>query len=343
MHISPEELSDRPMQPDDSVDVMADILDAVHLRTAVFGRLDLGSPWRLRVPSRSYLSFYVVARGGAWLEAGEPGTHKHVALALSAGDAVVLPHGSAHSLRDADQSTAAPQTFDYDECPRAWTGTVARLGGSGPVTTLVTGVFNFENATHNPLLDSLPPAIHLPAHATTASPQLSGIVPLILAESAGPAPAHRIVLARLADLLLVHALRYWVGNGGNETCGMRAVADPAIGSALRLMHARSAEPWTVDSLASAVAMSRSAFAARFTQLVGEPPLQYLARWRMTRAARLLGDDALSVAAVAEQVGYANAVAFTKAFTRVQGVGPGTFRRRQSVAPTSPSHAHSVAR
>lgn len=306
---------------------MGDVLDAVHLTTAVFGRLELGSPWRLRVPERAYLSFYVVARGSAWLEAGAPGTADHLAIALSAGDAVVMPRGTAHSLRDADHSTAPPVDFDYDHCPRTWTGTAMHAGGAGPITTLVSGQFTFGTAPRNALLESLPPVIHLPAHATTANTQLAGVVPLILAESAGPSPGHRIVLARLADLLLVHALRYWAATAG-AGCGLSAVADPSIGLALRLMHARPAEPWTVERLASAVSMSRSAFAARFTQLVGEPPLQYLAHWRMTRAARLLDEDGLSVAAVAEQVGYANAVAFTKAFSRVQGVGPGAYRRRQ---------------
>jgi AraC-like DNA-binding protein len=104
------------------------------------------------------------------------------------------------------------------------------------------------------------------------------------------------------------------------------LADPAIGGALRLMHARPAEPWTVETLASSVAMSRSAFAPRFTDLVGEPPLQYLARWRMTIAAQRLREDKAGIAAVAEAVGYANPVAFSKAFARIQGVGPGTFRR-----------------
>jgi transcriptional regulator GlxA family with amidase domain len=194
------------------------------------------------------------------------------------------------------------------------------------VTSLVAGQFTFGGAaSRNPLLATLPPLLHLPADAMAASPQL-GVVPLILSETATPGPGATIVLARLADLLLIHALRYWLATTGAESCGLRAVADPPIGAALKLMHARLAEPWTVESLASAVAMSRSAFAARFTKLVGEPPLQYLARWRMTKAALLLSTSQESVAAVADQVGYANPVAFTKLFTRLQGVGPGAYRR-----------------
>lgn len=306
---------------------MGEILEAVHLRTVIFGKLELGAPWRLRIPERDYLSFYVVARGSAWLDlrAEKPGS-KHGAgeIALSTGDAVILPHGSAHELRDGDQSEIAALNFDYDACPRQPHS--ARAGGDGPVTSIIIGHFTLGSAPRNALLASLPPAIHLPANAVSASPQLAGLVPLILSESASPGAGGSIVLARLADLLFVHALRHWVSTAGQSACGLRAVGDPAIGAALRLMHARPAEPWTVEQLASEVAMSRSAFAARFAELVGEPPLQYLARWRMTLAAQRLREGDAVIADVAQAVGYANPVAFSKAFARLQGVGPGTFRR-----------------
>ncbi|MGH7471394.1 MAG: cupin domain-containing protein [Longimicrobiales bacterium] len=318
---TPDILSDRPSQPDVSIDVVGDILGAVHLTTAVFGRLELGAPWHLRIPKRAYLSFYVMARGSGWIEAGQAG------VALSAGDAVLLPHGTPHYIWDAEGSHAKAQDIDYAACKRPWIGDSARFGGDGPVTSIVTGHFTFGGtASRNPLLDSLPALIHLPADAAAANPQLAGVVPLILSESARPGPGATIVLARLADLLLIHALRYWIATAGAAQCGLHAVADPTIGAALRLMHAQPAEPWTVGSLASAVNTSRSAFAARFTKLVGEPPLQYLARWRMTKAALLLSTSENSVAAVADQVGYANPVAFTKAFSRFQGVGPGAYRR-----------------
>ena len=313
----------------DTIDVMGEILEAVHLRTAIFGKLDLGAPWRLRLPEREYLSFYVVARGSAWLDlrgVRSRSAHGLKEIPLSTGDAVILPNGSPHELRDVDRSDGPAQSFDYDACPRQ--PHAGRLGGEGPVTSIIIGHFTLGSAPRNALLASLPEAIHLPAGAVSASPQLAGLVPLILSESASPGAGNSIVLARLADLLFVHALRLWISTAGQSACGLRAVADPAIGAALRLMHARPAEPWTVARLASSVAMSRSAFAARFSELVGEPPLQYLARWRMTIAAQRLREDDAVIADVAEAVGYANPVAFSKAFARIQGVGPGTFRREE---------------
>ena len=320
----PQNVTKRPRALDAAVDVIGQVLEAVHLRTAIFGKVDFGAPWRLQIPEREYLSFYVVARGSAWLELrGER------PRALSTGDAVILPLGSAHELRDVERSNAPALSFDFDACPRE--PHAGRAGGKGPVTAIIIGHFTPGSAPRNALLASLPAAIHLPAGAVSASPQLLGLVPLILSESGSPGAGSSIVLARLADLLFVHALRFWISTVDASACGLRAVVDPAIGAALRLIHARPAESWTVARLGSAVAMSRSAFAARFTELVGEPPLQYLAHWRMTLAAQRLREDDTVVADVAEAVGYANPVAFSKAFARMQGVGPGTFRRRERLA------------
>ena len=338
----PQKATNRP-ETSDTVDVFGEILEAVHLRTAIFGKLDLGAPWRLRLPDREYLSFYVVARGSAWLDLQRMprhSAHQPESIAISTGDAVILPLGSAHEVHDAGGRTVPAHTMDYAACPR--TPHTVRLGGDGPVTSLLIGHFTLANTPRNALLASLPPVIHLRADAIAASPQLAGLVPLVLSESGSPGPGSSIVLARLADLLLVQGLRLWISTVGQSACGLRAVADPSIGRALRLMHARPAEPWTVERLASSVAMSRSAFAARFTELVGEPPLQYLAGWRMTLAAQRLREDDAVIADVAEAVGYANPVAFSKAFARVQGIGPGTFRRdARDKTRARPAPAHGV--
>src|ERR1051326_103394 len=157
MRETPDSLPDRPSGLDSSLDVVGEVLGAVHLTTAVFGRLELGAPWRLRVPARGYLSFYVVARGRGGVGGG----------------------GAAGS-------DAPPLDFDYAACPHVWIGESARFGGDGPVTTLVAGNFTFGGtASRNPLLSSLPALVHLPAGAAV-SPQLGGVVPLILSESATP-------------------------------------------------------------------------------------------------------------------------------------------------------------
>ncbi|HEX6038057.1 AraC family transcriptional regulator [Longimicrobium sp.] len=312
---------------------MGELMQSVHLSPVVFGRMELGAPWRLRVPTRDYLSFYVVSRGTARLELPDPHLPHREPVTLAAGDAVLLPRALPHELRSPGPARASAWEFVHEGCPRVPTGEVHRLGGDGEVTSLVAGHFSTGGARRNVLMDTLPPVVHVPAGGAGVSPQLAGVVSLILGESEAPGPGNSIVLGRLADLLFVHAIRYWITGEGASRCGMRAVSDASIGAALRLMHGQYAEPWTLERLAAAVSMSRSAFAARFTELVGEPPLQYLANWRMTRAEQLLREGA-SVARVAEQVGYANPVAFSKAFARLRGTGPGTVRRQHRHAPAA---------
>jgi AraC-like DNA-binding protein len=321
-------MSDRPAQEDNGRDIVSDILGAVHLHTHVFGRLELGAPWAIRVPPGGDLFFYVLARGGAWLELEGADADAPGPLSLSAGDIVLLRHRGGHLLRDESRSARDVVTVGVATCPRPGAAAV-RLGGEGPTTTLVTGGFTFGAARANVLLESLPPVLHAPAGDARMTPQLAVAAQLILAESAAPGPGSTMLSARLAEILLIHALRARVTarkTEGDHRPGLCALADPQIGAAMRLIHARPSEDWTVERLAREVAMSRSAFAARFSELVGMPPLQYLTQWRMTEAARRLREEEASVAAVAEQVGYANAAAFMKAFTRVHGVGPGRYRR-----------------
>ena len=325
----PEVMSDRPSQQDREQDIISDVLGALHLRAHVFGRLELGAPWALRIPPGGDLFFYVVARGGAWLELEGQGSEGATPLALSAGDVVLLRHRGGHVVRDESRSAREPVTVGASTCPRPTMTGPVRLGGDGPVTTLVTGAFTFGAAPPNVLLESLPAILHAPAGDPRMSPQLAVAAQLILAESAVPGPGSSILSARLAEILLIHALRARVAGRTTDRDhrpGLCALADPQIGAAMKLVHAEPAENWTVERLAREVAMSRSAFAARFAELVGLPPLQYVTQWRMTEAARRLRESEESVAAIAEQVGYANAAAFMKAFTRVHGVGPGSYRR-----------------
>jgi AraC-like DNA-binding protein len=323
-------MSHRPGTADEGQDIVSDVLSALHLETRIFGRLELGAPWAIRIPPGADLFFYVVARGGAWLELEDAAPEDSAPIALSAGDVVLLRHRGGHVLRDEGRTAREVHTVARGDCPLPTTPAPIRLGGDGPITMLVTGAFRFAAALPNVLLESLPAVLHAPAGDPRTTAQLTTAAQLILAESTAPGPGSGMLSARLAEILLIHALRARVAAqepGDMHRPGLCALADPAIGAALKLLHARPAEDWTVERLASEVAMSRSAFAARFAELVGVPPLQYLTQWRMTEAARRLRESEESVAQVAGQVGYANAAAFMKAFTRLHGVGPGAFRRR----------------
>ncbi len=328
MAIPPKELTDRPKQGDEqATDVLGDVLDTMRLATLMYGRFELNAPWGLQLPDSGDAHVIVAARGGAQLVMKPGGAP----VILSAGDLVLLPHGGAHALRDAEDSPL--HAIHGTKCPRARTIEPVRLGGNGARTTLVMGAFQFGGAHRILLFESLPPVIHVAADEASATPLLASTVQLFISESAARAPGTTVVVNRLAEVLLVQALRSHIAGRDCQEHGLRALADPPIGRALSLIHERLAEPWTVESLAASVALSRSGFAARFSALVGEPPLEYLARWRMTKAAQFLRETDLSLTEIAEHVGYQNEASFNRAFKRWEGIAPGAYRRTRRAQGT----------
>ncbi|MDC3962477.1 AraC family transcriptional regulator [Polyangium jinanense] len=321
MASSPNKLTDRPGPVDEPVtDVLADVLDAMRLTTLMHGRFELGAPWGIRFPESPGAHIVIVARGSARLEVeGVEG-----AIVLSAGDLALFPHGGGHTLRDAEGSPL--HMLGHGECQRARGVGPIRLGGDGARTTLVAGTFRLGAAPRTPLFEGLPRVIHVTADDPATSPSLSPLVQLLIAESASVSPGATVIMSRLADILFVQALRTHIAARQCHQHGLCALADPQIRKALSLIHERPAEPWTVESLATAVALSRSSFAARFNSLVGEPPLEYLARWRMTKAAQFLREGELPLIEVAESIGYQSEASFNRAFKRWGGVAPGAYRR-----------------
>ncbi len=330
MAFSPKELTDRPGAQDElGTDVLADVLDTMRLATLMYGRFELYAPWGVQFPGGSPgAHMVVIARGSARLEVeGIEG-----AIVLSAGDLALLPHGGGHTLRDAEGSP--PHILGQGECKRARGVGPIRLGGDGARTTLVAGSFQLGAAPRTLLFEGLPRVIHVTADDPATSPSLASTVQLLIAESASTRPGATVVMSRLADILLVQALRVHIAASQCKEHGLCALADPQIGKALSLIHERPAEPWTVESLASAVALSRSGFAARFSALVGEPPLEYLAGWRMTKAAQFLRESELPLIEVAAAIGYQSEASFNRAFKRWGGSAPGAYRRAHRRGVTS---------
>ncbi|XUL91980.1 helix-turn-helix transcriptional regulator [Streptomyces galilaeus] len=170
--------------------------------------------------------------------------------------------------------------------------------------------------------------------AAPALPPLRGLGvpahPLLMEEMVRDEPAQEVVLDRLLDLLVIAALRAWFSRPEAEApAWYRALADPVVGRALRLLQDAPAHPWTVASLAAKAAVSRAALARRFTDLVGEPPMSYLTVWRLALAADRLRDTDDTIAAIARDVGYGSAFALSSAFKRVYGVSPQEHRTRSA--------------
>jgi AraC-like DNA-binding protein len=310
------------------MDVLTDVLESIHARSALLGRLDLTAPWGLMFDgaSRKDLAFFVITRGSAVLESpGEPPRW------LSGGDFVLVrkDRGPAQ-LRDSLSSPVVPaaEVLASPQRCACQPGGVFCYGGGGALTTVIGGRIEVGTLAHNPLLNALPSVVHVRGDHGAPASWLETTLQFISSEMHSGEPGASTVVNRLVDVLFVQAIRTFLVQspraGGNW---LRALVDPQIGRALALIHEQPDAPWTVQMLAERVAMSRSAFSARFRELVEEPPLTYLTRWRMARAARMLHMTRESVGVIASRVGYEAEAAFSKAFKRWNGVAPGEFRRR----------------
>ena len=307
------------------MDVLTDVLESVRMRGMVTGRVELGAPWGLRMAKAEHAVFHAITRGTCWLEiAGE------ARRGLSSGDLFVLPHGDAHVLRDSPRTRPVPFEELFAQHSTA-SEQAARAGGDGATTTLVCGHFEFEDRRGSPLLCALPKVIHIRGEEGRAVPWLEPTLQFVASEAAAGRPGAETVIRRLSDVLFIQIVRAHIASLQNGAGGwLSALGDPQVGAALGLIHDRPERPWTVASLAAEVALSRSAFAARFNALVGEPPLHYVTRWRMQKAASLLrsGHPAArsGLAEIAARVGYESEAAFNKAFKRWFGSAPGANRQ-----------------
>ncbi|WP_438028408.1 cupin domain-containing protein [Sorangium sp. So ce233] len=307
------------------MDALSDVLQAIRLASNEFKRSELSAPWGVRLKGGALAGFHYVARGSCWLTV--EGTSAP-ATALSGGDLVLLPLGHAHTLRDRAKS---PVRSIEALIAEAGGEDVLRSGGGGATTTVISGCFTFEDRSRNPLLASLSPLIHITPDEGRAVPWLEQNLRFIAAETAASRPGSRVVLTRIAEVVFVQALRAFIERLPDDSEGfLRALREPHIGQALGLMHRELEHPWTVETLAARCGLSRSAFAERFKQLVGEPPLGYLTRLRLERAAELLRAGS-TLADVAQRTGYSSEAAFSHAFRQWAGTPPGAYRKAQQRA------------
>jgi transcriptional regulator GlxA family with amidase domain len=202
------------------------------------------------------------------------------------------------------------------------------LPGPGAVTTFVCAGYDYDLDAASQLMRLLPDVIHVSADAV-AGREIAALVELLAAEVGTRAPGSRAAAARLIDLLLIAAIRRWNDSRGDDAPAswLIALRDPTIARVLALLHERPGDNWTLAALASEVHVSRATLARRFTEAVGEPPLAYLARWRMHLAAHHLKHSTDTVESIARAVGYSSEYAFNRAFARHRGQPPGRYRRQ----------------
>jgi AraC family transcriptional regulator, alkane utilization regulator len=309
-------------------DPLSDALGAVHFRSTIFCRSELSAPWGFSVAAREIVTFHLVERGECWLEV-EGASAK---TRLETGDLVLLPRGHRHSLRDAPDSPVTRLEDVLQTNPVA-DGASLHFGGGGPATTLICGGFIFDNRDALPFLPALPPVLLL-HRSSRAGSWLRMAQEIMTSEIQANRLGEGTMLSRVSDLIFIEAVRSYFSDASDGPRGwFAALNDRHIGAAISLIHSEPNRDWTVATLASAVAMSRSAFALRFCLLLGESPIRYLTRRRLARAAKLLEAHGLPIARVAEEVGYESDAAFRRAFKRHVGLSPAEYRRAKA-APSA---------
>ncbi len=309
-------------------DVLSDVMEQVRLEGTVYFSAELHAPWGISIVRSHRAPFYAVTAGGCELQVG-----KRAARRVEAGDFVLLPNAAPHVVRSDREALVVPFDTWLQTHPMDRRG-ASRHAGPGAATRVIGGFFSVDPLRINPLFGALPALIHLRGADPRVRQLLAPTLRLVEAEIGAGALGAPTVLRRLADVLFIQAVRLHAESERGVAGWLRGLADARVGRALMLLHERYAEPWTLDALAREVGTSRTLLAVRFRELVGEPPMAYLTRWRITRAANLLHGARLPLARVAEQVGYHSDAVFSKAFRRVTGSAPGAWRRMVRLAPVA---------
>ncbi|MDF3067931.1 MAG: helix-turn-helix-domain containing protein AraC type [Polyangiaceae bacterium] len=314
-------------------DTLSEVLRAVRLTGAVYFAVDASEPWVTEAPAASELGpfimpgvehvieYHVVVSGTCWA-----GVVDEPAVKLNPGDIIVFPQGDSHVMSSAPGMRGEP-TLDAIRAVSSGRLPLAMSmdGGGSEKARLLCGFMGCDARPFNPLLATLPKVMHL--RAQDGDDILRRLVEMAVAESSVPRPGSDCTLSRLSELLFVEVVRRYVAQLPPEGVGWFAgLRDENIGRALQRLHEKPTHDWSLEELAKESGLSRSVLAERFAELVGIPPMQYLAQWRIQLAASLLRSSKSSLAEIAERVGYGSETALSRAFKRQLGVAPAHYRR-----------------
>jgi AraC-like DNA-binding protein len=333
------------------MDVLSDVLRVVRLSGAVFFTADFSSPWALESPVPDKLSaavmpqaecvvlFHILVEGECEVEC-----RAHPVTVMESGDVVVFPRGDQHTMRSHGAGSPSPLTSIFSPGRRTDPPQLS-YGGGGRTSRFVCGYLNCDQR-FSPLVDALPTMLLVRGrdnYSSIEAVDTRGTLPALVPQGSGTwlgttlkftvnearaaRPGNAAILGRLTELMFVEILREYMQRLPSSHGGwLSGLNDPHVGKALRLMHEDPVRDWTVDELAREVAISRSVLAQRFTTLVGEAPMRYLAGWRMQVAKQMMRDGEVNIHDIATRVGYESEAAFSRAFKRATGSPPAAWRR-----------------
>jgi AraC-like DNA-binding protein len=307
-------------------------LHLLRLEGTLYSQGALTAPWSIAVPRLDgHLTFLFVTRGRCWLvlEGHEP-------IRMEQGSLALIPHATPHLVCSDPDLTAVP-LFDIPVEKVSDRLEVMHHGGGGELTRTMYGCVRFDHLAGQHLITHLPEVIQIDGWEDETGDWLQSTLRFVAHEAAQLRPGGETVITRLADVVVIQALRSWLDNAPEAHRGwLAALRDPQIGRALAMIHAQPGADWTVDRLASTVGQSRSAFAARFASTVGLAPMAYVTQWRLSLAQNRIIETTDPIAAIARDLSYQSEAAFCRAFKRHFAVSPGSLRRGD---PTASSSSH----
>jgi AraC-like DNA-binding protein len=309
-------------------DPLTPVLSRLAVRGSVFSRAELHAPWGVRTGATPSAIFHIVVRGAGYAQAEQrAGVSLGAPVPWRAGDLLLFPHGDGHVLTDRPGGAAAAIRSLTSQPGDDGLSSIA-TPGDGALTSLLCGTLRFDAWAAEMVVPHLPRLLHVPGdHGPTAA-WLDATLRMLGAELEGGQPGSEAVVSRLAEVLFVQAVRAWATQAAErDPSWLAALTEPALARALAAMHGEPALSWTVDGLARVAGMSRSAFAAKFTERVGVPPTAHLTRWRLLLARRALATPDHGLAHIATAVGYGSEASFIRAFTREHGTSPTRWRRQ----------------
>lgn len=307
------------------VDPLGEALHLLRMSGTFYCRSEFTAPFALGLPPmEQFLMLHVVTAGRCWLEVeGVP------PRLIQPGDLALVPHGQGHQMASEPGLRGEP-LFELNRERVSERYELLTLGGGGAATTAICGVFQFDHPAAERLISVLPKLIVVDAWNSPQLEWIESTLRWMAAEARELRPGGETVITRLADILVIQAIRSWIAQDpAAQTGWLGALQDRQIGRVIAQVHRDPSREWNLEMLAAEATMSRSAFAARFTSLVGEPAMHYVTRWRMHMAMTLLKEEDANVGELSRRLGYESEAAFHRAFKRYIGIPPGAVRRKRT--------------
>ncbi len=304
------------------MDLLSEILQTVKLRGTVYFHARFQSPWGMEIPAGEFANYHIVTGGQCLVK-----THTtHKPITLQKGDMILFPAGDSHTLVDSLQSDVVTANELLGNARKTHSNQIIFGGDGSDFCSLICGHFEYDKECPHPLFATLPSLIHISAKDNLKVNWFATASELAAQISTGESMGKDAVINRLAESLFIQALVDYIKSIDDLSSFLAAIQDRNIGRALKSIHNDIAYDWSIAELASIASMSKSVFSSKFHRMVGEPPIIYLARWRMLKAREMLKETTMPINLISEKVGYQSEFSFSKAFKKMTGLTPGAIRK-----------------